>query len=43
LIGLIQSLSAYYLGPVYKDIVVYGLFVLILWVRPQGLMGKVAG
>ena len=42
LIGLIQSLSAYYFGPVYKDVVVYGLFVLILWVRPQGLMGKVA-
>ena len=42
LIGLIQSLSAYYLGPVYKDVVVYALFVLILWVRPQGLMGKVA-
>ena len=40
LIGLIQSLSAYYFGPVYKDVVVYALFVLILWVRPQGLMGK---
>jgi branched-chain amino acid transport system permease protein len=43
LIGLIQSLSAYYFGPVYKDVVVYALFVLILWVRPQGLMGKAAG
>jgi branched-chain amino acid transport system permease protein len=42
LIGLIQSLSAYYFGPVYKDVVVYALFVLILWVRPQGLMGKLA-
>src|SRR5215468_7780152 len=40
LVGVIQSLSAYLLGPVYKDIIVYGLFVLILWVRPEGLFGK---
>jgi len=40
LVGVIQSLSAYLLGPVYKDIVVYGLFVGLLWVRPQGLFGK---
>jgi branched-chain amino acid transport system permease protein len=40
MIGVIQSLSAYFLGPVYKDIVVYGLFVAILWVRPEGLFGK---
>jgi branched-chain amino acid transport system permease protein len=40
LIGLIQSVSAFLLGPIYKDIVVYGLFVALLWLRPQGLMGK---
>jgi branched-chain amino acid transport system permease protein len=39
LIGVIQSLSAYLFGPVYKDVVVYALFVLILWVRPEGLFG----
>jgi branched-chain amino acid transport system permease protein len=39
-IGVIQSISAYELGPVWKDVVVYGLFVLILWVRPEGLFGK---
>lgn len=39
LIGLVESLSAYYLGPVFKDVVVLGLFVLTLWVRPQGLLG----
>jgi branched-chain amino acid transport system permease protein len=39
MIGVIQSLSAYWFGPVYKDIVVYGLFVALLWLRPQGLMG----
>ena len=40
IIGLIQSLSAFWLGAIYKDIVVYGLFVALLWLRPQGLMGK---
>ena len=40
LIGLVEAVSAYKLGPVYKDVVVYALFVLVLWSRPQGLMGK---
>jgi branched-chain amino acid transport system permease protein len=40
LIGVIESLSGYLIGAVYKDIVVYALFVSILWFRPQGLMGK---
>jgi branched-chain amino acid transport system permease protein len=41
LIGVIESISAYAIGAIYKDIVVYTLFVLALWLRPQGLMGKV--
>jgi branched-chain amino acid transport system permease protein len=40
LIGVIESVSAYSIGAIYKDIVVYTLFVLALWLRPQGLMGK---
>jgi branched-chain amino acid transport system permease protein len=40
LIGLIESVSAYAIGPVYKDVIVYFLFVAVLWVRPQGLFGK---
>jgi branched-chain amino acid transport system permease protein len=39
-IGVVQALSAYRFGPVYKDIVVYTLFVAVLWIRPQGLFGK---
>ena len=39
-IGLVEAFAAYRLGPIYKDVVVYGLFVAILWVRPQGLLGK---
>ena len=41
IIGLIQAVSAFWLGAIYKDVVVYGLFVALLWLRPQGLMGKV--
>ena len=40
LIGVIKSLSAYWIGAVYKDMVVYSLFLGFLWFRPQGLMGK---
>jgi branched-chain amino acid transport system permease protein len=40
LIGVIESLSSYLIGAVYKDIVVYSLFIAVLWLRPQGLMGK---
>ncbi|HXZ01952.1 MAG TPA: branched-chain amino acid ABC transporter permease [Stellaceae bacterium] len=39
IVGLIQALSAYWFGPIYKDVVVYGLFVALLWLRPQGLLG----
>jgi branched-chain amino acid transport system permease protein len=40
IIGVVESLSAFLVGPVYKDVIVYVLFVLVLWFRPQGLMGK---
>jgi branched-chain amino acid transport system permease protein len=40
LIGVVESVTAYTIGPVYKDVIVYVLFVLVLWFRPQGLMGK---
>jgi branched-chain amino acid transport system permease protein len=41
LVGVIESLSAFYLGPAYKDVIVYALFVALLWLRPQGLLGSV--
>jgi len=40
IIGLVEALAAYQFGPIYKDVVVYGLFVAVLWVRPQGLLGR---
>jgi branched-chain amino acid transport system permease protein len=39
-IGLVEALAGYLIGPIYKDVVVYALFVAILWIRPQGLLGK---
>jgi len=41
-IGLVEALAAYLIGPVYKDVVVYAIFVAVLWVRPQGLLGASA-
>src|SRR4029077_5837012 len=40
IIGLIQAASAFWLGAIYKDIVVYGLFVALLWLGPPGFMGE---
>ncbi len=39
LIGVVEALSAYWLGAVYQDAVVYALFLGVLWLRPQGLLG----
>jgi len=39
-IGLVEALSGYWFGPIYKDVVVYALFVAVLWIRPQGLLGR---
>ena len=38
--GVIESLSGVLIGAVYKDMVVYALFLGFLWFRPQGLMGR---
>lgn len=40
LVGLIQSYGAVLLGPDYRDIIVYSLLIVVLLVRPQGLLGK---
>ena len=40
LIGVIESLCPpIWVGAVYQDAVVYALFLAVLWIRPQGLMG----
>ena len=39
-LALLLRYTAFWFGPIYKDIIVYSLFVALLWLRPQGLMGK---
>ena len=40
LVGLIEQLAATYISPKSSDIVIYGLLLLILMVRPWGLFGQ---
>jgi branched-chain amino acid transport system permease protein len=40
LIGTAESLSAAYLGSGAKDICVYVIFLLVLLLKPAGLLGK---
>ncbi|HEV8306695.1 MAG TPA: branched-chain amino acid ABC transporter permease [Methylomirabilota bacterium] len=41
LLGIAEVLSVAYLGAAYRDVVVYGLLILTLVARPQGLLGAV--
>jgi branched-chain amino acid transport system permease protein len=40
LIGTAESISAAYLGSGVKDICVYVIFLLVLLLKPAGLLGK---
>jgi len=40
LLGLLESLSAGYWSSAYKDVVAFVVLLLVLFVRPKGLMGK---
>ena len=40
IIGVIESLSGYYLGGSWSEMLIYGVFVLILFIRPTGLFGR---
>lgn len=40
LLGVVETFAAAYISSEYKDIVAFGLLVLILPVRPTGLLGK---
>lgn len=40
IIGVVDSLAGYYISPDLKEVVSFGIFLLILVVRPQGLFGQ---
>jgi len=40
IIGIVEALGASFLGPQYRDLVVFGALVLILVIRPNGLFTK---
>jgi len=39
LIGLVEALGGFYIAPVFKYVVVFGLYLLIVMIRPKGLYG----
>ena len=41
-IGLIEAVSGQTVGTAWADVIIFGLLVLVLIVRPAGLMGRLA-
>jgi branched-chain amino acid transport system permease protein len=39
LIGIVQTLGGYFFDPAYKYAIVFALYLITVWIRPQGLMG----
>lgn len=42
IVGLVETAGAVIVGPQYRDVIVFGVLVIILLVRPNGLFAKVA-
>jgi branched-chain amino acid transport system permease protein len=40
IVGIIESLAGFFLNPTLKRAIVYAIFMLVVAVRPRGLMGK---
>jgi branched-chain amino acid transport system permease protein len=41
-LGIVESLTALYAGPTYRDVASFGILVLVLVARPNGLLGRAA-
>jgi branched-chain amino acid transport system permease protein len=41
-LGIVESLTALYIGPTFSDVASFGILLLVLIVRPSGLLGKTA-
>lgn len=42
IIGLVTELAAAYFNPTYKDVVAFGVLIVVLLIRPQGIFAEVA-
>ena len=40
LLGVVETMGAFYLSSAFKDIIAYSLLILVLLVRPQGIFGS---
>ena len=40
LVGIVEVLGGFLIGPAYKMALVLSLFLLVVWLRPQGLLGR---
>jgi len=40
LLGVVENTASYLLDPGYRDAIGFGLLILVLILRPQGLLGK---
>jgi branched-chain amino acid transport system permease protein len=40
LVGVVEVVGGFLWDPAYKMVLVLSLFLLVLWLRPQGLLGK---
>ncbi len=40
LIGIVENLGVWYIPPVWKDTISYGILILVLFFRPSGIFGK---
>jgi branched-chain amino acid transport system permease protein len=41
IVGLVETFGAVVVGPQYRDLIVFGVLVIVLIVRPNGLFSKV--
>ncbi|CAM5379665.1 branched-chain amino acid ABC transporter permease [Eoetvoesiella caeni] len=41
-LGIVESLTALYIGPTFSDVASFSILILVLIVRPSGLLGKTA-
>jgi branched-chain amino acid transport system permease protein len=39
-VGMVESLTARYVGGAYQDLMVFALLLLVLMLRPTGLLGE---